>query len=251
MGRLCIEAPIVQLVAATNRITDIAKSLQADGELRTLTQLKVDVVTDILNDVDALEAGDGQRGTTAGQGDGPVARFRGIRPRLLVTVPAMTMLKARPEAGRPQEPGVLEGFGPIDPQTAREIAGNAKSMIRILTHPETAIVLSMGRKRYRIPRDLRTYLRMRDGTCRFPGCSRNAIHAELDHTKEWATENGETAYNNLAHLCPGHHALKGNTAWKVQQSPDGSGNLTWTSPTGHILHTEPDVRLAHQKPLLK
>jgi hypothetical protein len=137
----------------------------------------------------------------------------------------------------------LESYGPIDLQTAREIAGNAKSIIRILTHPEAGIVLSMGRRRYRIPRDLRTYLRMRDGTCRFPGCNRNAIHAELDHTRQWASQKGETAFNNLAFLCRGHHALKGNTAWRVEQDPDGSGNLTWTTPTGHVLHTKPEVRV--------
>ncbi len=65
------------------------------------------------------------------------------------------------------------------------------------------------------------------------------MHSELDHSKEWATEDGETAYNNLGHLCPGHHALKGNTAWKVSQDPDGSGNMTWISPTGHIIRSEP------------
>jgi hypothetical protein len=231
MGRYCIEAPMVQLVAIDNRVSEIAKSIQTEGDPRTLTQRKTDVVLDILLDVD------GQEGTTAGQGDGPVARFRSIRPKVLVTVPALTLLK------RGDEPGELEGYGPIDAQTAREIAGNAKSFVRLLTHPETGIVLSMGRKRYRIPRELRMWLRVRDGRCRFPGCNRTAARCELDHTKEWATENGETAHNNLAHLCPGHHALKGNTAWKVEQNPDGSGELVWTSPTGHIFRTEPEIRV--------
>ena len=242
IGRLCIEAPMVQLAAADNRVTDISKAPQVDGKLRMVTQLKVGVVTDILNDVDLIND-DGQRGTTAGQGDGPVARFRGIRPRLLVTVPAMTLLKRGSAGGEPHEPGILEGYGPIDPQTVREIAGHATSMIRILTHSETGIVLSMGRKRYRIPSVLRTFFRIRDDTRRFPGCSRNVIHADLDHTREWASENGETAFNNLAFLSPGHHALKGNTAWKVEQDVDGPGNLTWTTPTGQTLPTEPEVRV--------
>jgi hypothetical protein len=229
MGRLSIEAPMVQLVAIDNRATEMAKSQQTEGDLRTLAQLKTDVLTDLLLDVD------GQAGSTAGAGDGAVARFRGIRPTVLVTVPAMTLLR------RSSEPGTLEGYGPIDPQTAREIAGNAKSFVRMLTHPETGIVLSMGRKRYRIPAQLRLWLRARDGTCRFPGCGRRAMHCELDHSREWATEGGETAHNNLAHLCPGHHALKGNTAWNLTQSPDGSGELTWVSPTGHIFRTEPEV----------
>lgn len=231
MGRFCIEAPMVQLVAMDNRVTEIAKSQQVEGDLRTLTQLKTDVVTDLLLDVD------GQADTTAGSGEGPVARFRSIRPTVLVTVPALSLLK------RGDEPATLEGYGPIDPQTARELAGNAKSFIRLLTHPETGVVLSMGRKRYRCTADMRIWLRVRDGTCRFPGCSRPAVRCELDHNQEWATENGQTAHINLAHLCPGHHALKGNTAWKVVQNPDGSGELIWTSPTGHIFRTEPELRV--------
>ena len=231
MGRYCIEAPIVQLIAIDNRITEIAKSQQTEGDVRTLTQLKTDVVNDLLLDVD------GQATTTAGAGEGAVARFRSIRPKVLVTVPALTLLR------RVDEPAALEGYGPIDAQTARELTANAKSFSRLLTHPETGIVLSMGRKRYRCTSDMRTWLRVRDGTCRFPGCNRPAARCELDHNAEWATENGQTAHVNLAHLCPGHHALKGNTAWKVIQNPDGSGELTWTSPTGHVFRTEPEVRM--------
>jgi Domain of unknown function (DUF222) len=220
----------------------MARSLQRDGELRTLAQLKFDVLSDIALDVD------GQRGSTAGHGDGPVARFRSIRPTVLVTVPAMTLLKRGPGVGPagaelPHEPGSLEGYGPIDPQTARELTANAKSMVRILTHPETGIVLSMGRRRYRIPKGLRLHLRLRDGTCRFPGCNRQAVHCEVDHTQEWASENGETAHYNLAHLCPGHHMIKGNTEWTLTQSADGSGNLRWISPTGHIFYTRPQTHV--------
>ncbi|HEX4057804.1 MAG TPA: DUF222 domain-containing protein [Galbitalea sp.] len=236
MGRYSIEAPMVLLVAIDDRATEMAKSVQSEGDLRTLAQRKTDVLTDLLLDVDGHSL-DGQANTIAGQGDGPIARFRSIRPKVLVTVPAMTLLR------RGQEPGVLEGYGPIDPQTARELAGNAKSFVRLLSHPETGIALSMGRKRYRIPAQLRMWLRVRDGRCRFPGCNRNVARCELDHTREWASESGETAHNNLAHLCPGHHALKGNADWKVEQNLNGSGELTWTSPTGHVFCTEPELRV--------
>jgi hypothetical protein len=74
MGRLVIETSMVQIVAIDNRLTQIAKSQQTEGDLRTLPQLKTDVVSDLLLDVDA------QTGTTAGRGYGPVARFRSIRP---------------------------------------------------------------------------------------------------------------------------------------------------------------------------
>lgn len=44
---------------------------------------------------------------------------RGIRPRVLVTVPALTLL------GVSDEPATLEGYGPIDHDTAMRLAATA------------------------------------------------------------------------------------------------------------------------------
>jgi hypothetical protein len=228
MMRLVVEASAVQVEAIDKFVTARAKALVTEVESRTLAQLKVDVLCDLALDVDGRVL---DLTSTAGVGDGQVARFRSIHPTVLVTVPALTLLQ------RDSEPGDLEGFGPIDPQTARELTGNADSMIRILTHPESGAALSIGRKRYRIPRKMRLFLRFRDGTCRFPGCGRMATNCDLDHNREWATEGGETAHDNLAHLCRWHHSLKGNSAWTVTQVSGGSGALTWISPTGHIYRT--------------
>jgi hypothetical protein len=226
MAFIGAHVPAVVAVAVDARITAIAKSHQTKDELRTLGQLKSDVFTDILLDVDGLMA------TTAGSDASPAARYRSIRPTVLVTVPALTL------AGRSIEPGVLEGYGPIDAATAREIASFSKTLRRLLTDPVTGIVLSMDRKRYRIPKDLRTWLRVRDGTCRFPGCNRSAGKAELDHTHDFALGGG-TNHDNLASLCPGHHTLKGVGEWKVKQI--GGGRLMWTSPTNIPYETEPEL----------
>jgi Domain of unknown function (DUF222)/HNH endonuclease len=188
------------------------------------------VFADLLLDTDAVSP-DGTILTTAGQGDGPVARYRAIRPRVLVTIPALTLAK------RSTTPADLEGYGPIDGHTARQIASNSKTLQRLLTDPVTGIVLTMDRKRYRIPKDLRTWLRARDGTCRFPGCNKAASKSELDHTHEWA-QGGPTNHNNLAHLCPSHHTLKSTGLWTVKQT--GGGTLEWTSQTGSHYTTEPE-----------
>lgn len=213
-------------VAIDNRLTEIARSLQGDDEHRTLLQLKADVFVDLLLDVD------GQTGTKAGRGAGPIERYRSIRPTLLVTVPAMTMLR------RSNEPGIVEGYGPIDPATARELAPFSRTMRRLITDPVTGIVLSLDRDRYRIPKDLRTWLRVRDGTCRFPGCNRKAGACEVDHTLDWAL-GGNTNHDNLACLCPKHHALKGASGWKVEQI--GGGRLRWTSPAKVPYITDPET----------
>ncbi|HSP52103.1 MAG TPA: DUF222 domain-containing protein [Cryobacterium sp.] len=199
--------------AGYDRLTVMGISLQGPGEHRTLTQLRADVFEDLI--LDGV--------TAAGVG-------KGVRGTVHVTVPVMTLL------GHSEEPGHLEGYGPIDPDTAREIAARAPSFIRILTHPETGVVLSVGRTRYKVPKDLRRYLRVRDETCRWPGCRRAATHSDLDHTLDWQFD-GITAHDNLAHLCPADHALKSETRWSYVLLPDGT--LKWTSPTGRTFLSEP------------
>jgi hypothetical protein len=230
MATLTAYLPGVQAVAIHSRLTEIARSLQTDNEARTLTQLRADVFSDLLLDADADDA----VARAAGRNSSPTARYRSIRPRVLVTVPVLSLLRRR------NEPGVLEGYGPIDPQTARELSAQVPTLQRILTHPETGAVLSIGRYRYRVPEDLKTWLRVRDGTCRFPSCSRAAAACDIDHTTDWA-RGGSTDHNNLAHLCPGHHTLKHASDWKVEQDAGGTGILNWTSPAGYQYTTTPET----------
>ena len=163
----------------------------------------------------------------------------GIRPRVLVTVPVLTLL------GKSEEPGTLEGYGPIDADTARRIAARAPSFTRILTHPETGAVLSVGRDRYAVPKDLRTWLRVRDETCRFPGCNRSAGRADVDHVTDWQYGGG-TDYGNLVHLCRSHHRVKHHTGWSSTSA--GGCRVRWLSPSGHEYETEPATHIATAKP---
>jgi hypothetical protein len=170
-----------------------------------------------------------------GDAMGPLAVLLGqVRPQLDVSVPVLTLL------GHSETPGTLDGVTPIDADTARRLAAVAPSFTRILTHPETGVVLSVGRKRYRPPPDLARYIRLRDGTCRFPGCNRRARHTQIDHTIQ-RQNGGPTQWDNLACLCEKHHHLKDETAWKVVQLDHGI--LQWTSPAGRIYTTEPETQL--------
>ncbi|HVX87849.1 MAG TPA: DUF222 domain-containing protein, partial [Gemmatimonadales bacterium] len=133
---------------------------------------------------------------------------RGIKATVVLTVPVLSLL------GHSDEPADLEGFGPIDLDTARHLAGQAPSFIRVLTHPETGAVLSVGRDRYRVPADLKTALVIRDETCRFPGCRRRAVRCDLDHSTPWEHD-GRTELCNLEHLCRTHHRLKHELGWTL------------------------------------
>jgi AraC-like DNA-binding protein len=223
--------------AIHSKITDQAMALQGPGECRTLTQLRLDVARDLLLDTLPTRAGSGR----LEPGGASRGRHEGIRPDVLVTVPIGTLL------GSSEEPGELAGYGPIDPDSARVLAGRARSWRRIVTDPDAGVVLSFGRTRYRPSNDLKAWLRLRDGTCRFPGCSRAAAGCDIDHTQAWE-HGGATDHDNLAHLCAKHHALKHGTTWAVNQEPGGSGAMTWTSPAGRTYRTEPDPPLPAAPP---
>jgi hypothetical protein len=151
MSWLTAHLPSATAEAIYNRVRDVATRLQSPTEPRTLTQLRADVFSDLL--IDGVTTADHPRQPNLG---------RGIRARVLITVPVLTLL------GHGTEPAMLEGYGPIDIETARTLAADAPGFTRILTHPETSAVLSLGRDRYAIPPDLRAWLRMRDETCRAP-----------------------------------------------------------------------------------
>jgi hypothetical protein len=223
MAWLSAYLPAAEALGAYNRVSELAATLQCPGEERTLTQLRADVFRDLLIDG---EAGDQASGVTA---------------KVFVTVPVLTLLD-RDELLGHELPATLDGYGPIDADTARTLAGHAPSFVRLLTHPETGAVLSVGRESYRVPQDLKNWLQIRDATCRFPGCSRHASRCEIDHTHDWAHD-GQTRHDNLAHLCKSHHILKHKSDWQVAQARDGTGNLTWTSPAGRNYTTKPEIQM--------
>src|SRR5690606_6170954 len=181
------------------------------GETRTLDQLRADVAVDLL------------RGHGTGQAE--------VNIDLGITVPVLTLL------GKSDEPAMLEGYGPIDTATAKELVGKAKSFTRILTHPINGTILDVDRTTYRVPAALKRWLKIRHQVCGFSGCGRPANRCDIDHSIRW-TDGGPTAAHNLAPVCEPHHRLKDETRWHLDRQPDG-GDLVWTSPTGKTVGADP------------
>jgi hypothetical protein len=150
---------------------------------------------------------------------------------VVITVPALTLL------GVDEEPATLEGYGPIDLDTARRLAGEASSWVRLLTHPVTGAPLILDRKTYRVPVALRRWLGVTSPTCVFPGCNRAARECDLDHLTAWA-DGGTTDTDNLAPECRHHHRLRHETRWNPSHDPE-TGDLRWTSPLGTTHETDP------------
>lgn len=211
MAWLTLRLPAVDAHRAYAAIDDAARALQVlHGEDRTLAQLRADnAVTRLIER----------------QGKGS-----GARVSVAVTVPVMTLL------GHSEEPGTLDGYGPIDADTARKLAGQAPSFTRLLVHPVTSAILDVDRTTYRVPADLKRWLEVRDRTCVFPGCGRPARRSDIDHTVAWE-DGGGTCADNLAHLCRHHHRLKHLTRWTMRQRP--GRRTVWTSPTGNVRTSDP------------
>jgi len=237
--------------AAHDRLTTAARTAQESGDSRTLSQLRADAYAALL--LSGAEPAAGPRadgvtttppaadtsGTDGTDVAGPTGELAGelvaglvpdladharrIIPRVQITVPVMALL------GRSDDAAELTGHGAMDPELATFLTARAPSLRRLLVDPVSGELLSADPGTYAVPAALRAYLEARDGTCRFPGCTRPAPRCDLDHTVAWA-DGGRTTADNLAHVCRRHHVMKHETRWSAAQEADGT--LVWTSPTG-------------------
>lgn len=217
--------PAVEAQAIWDRATRIAQRIAArEGETRTLDQIRADVVADLLID-----------------GDTEVhpADARGIRATVAVTVPALALLD---DVADGAGPAVVEGIGPIPRERARELAGGAEGWMRVLTHPETGMVLSVGRDRYQPPPGLRRLVSWRADRCMGPGCTMPASRCDIDHRVAWE-HGGETTLENLNPFCRNHHIIKHHGGWVVRDVEGGYGAVEWISPAGRRYVVQPERRV--------
>lgn len=238
---MSVEAPAPRIAAAEVSLNLLAQAVIATAEAddeRTVDAVRADVVLDLIESAaDALSAGsppDSEPTPPA-----PGRRVRG-RTQLVVTVPLATLL------GLSEEPGLLDGYGPIAAAMAREVAGAATdgTWLCAVTDDRPGHVhgtlLGLGRSTfspgYVPPRATWRFVTVRDGTCRFPGCHRRAERCDLDHRVRHR-DGGATCECNLQALCRRHHRLKHETPLRV--SHDCVAGSTWSTRTGHEYRAAP------------
>ncbi|MGY1834861.1 DUF222 domain-containing protein [Blastococcus sp. SYSU DS0510] len=119
-------------------------------------------------------------------------------------------------------------------------------------HPDTACGCPLlgpppAVDRYRPSAAQQRFLRVRDRTCRHPGCTVPAGWADLDHVLPHA-DGGQTTCHNLCCLCRRHHRLKTFApGWQHTMTEDGV--LTVTTPSGVTRTTRPPGhRVLTQRP---
>lgn len=233
------------------RLTAMAKSVCEDDP-RTLAQRRADSVGAIAAGSGVLQCHCGDQDCSAAAVDDGRASsvvIHVIAEQRALDEPADGLLDGRgvfPDAtdeqcenendqsrvAASQSAGVIPGrHGGIVPAPllAELVARGAK--VRFLKRPS-----GQPEGHYRPSAALDEFVRIRDLTCRFPGCDRPAVLADIDHTNPWPA--GGTHPGNLKCYCRTHHLVKTFWPdWWDEQRPDGTVRLT--TPTGHTYTTKP------------
>ncbi|GAA1743806.1 hypothetical protein GCM10009832_29000 [Dietzia kunjamensis subsp. schimae] len=231
-----------------------AHTLDTDT-IRSMDELRADALvtallghpnTSTATDTDARRGADAGAPAGAGAGGGSgTGTSAGHRPPATQIRPTITVLAPPGPDGEPEV--YLPRGGPATIDALIELL--TRSTGATITVPDTAPGAAdtpHHAHRYRISAELAHRIRLRDGTCRHPGCSVPADACDIDHIRPFnhtdPTTGGLTLENNLAAMCRNHHRFKTFHSWHYQLAPDGT--LTITTDTGHTLTTHPDGPLA-------
>ncbi|GIH08685.1 hypothetical protein Rhe02_67520 [Rhizocola hellebori] len=229
---LGLNLPAEDALAASNRLTALARAIKKAGDPRSLDQLRADTFLNLL-----------LGNTTGGTGSGGVELTGDLE-----------ML-----ARLADNPGHLSGYGPVIADIARQVAQQQRQSPWTFTirDPATGDIFT-GTTRHRPHPDSTTrrdhttsgtstnttrrhatrrhptealarHVRARDRTCRAPGCRRPATHADIDHTIAYHL-GGLTIASNLGVLCRYHHRAKHEGWWLLVQVRPGV--FVWRSPLG-------------------
>lgn len=132
----------------------------------------------------------------------------------------------------------LEGFPqPISVAQVREWTQAPGTTTRITVRPVLDLDAQLQTPAYVPSADLAEQTVLRDGSCVFPHCTRDARRCDLDHVVPHH-EGGPTSSDNLAALCRRHHRLKTHhPGWTYRVLHPGS--YLWTTPGGERVLRDP------------
>jgi len=239
-AQLVVEGPQEQVLEMATALRARAEELGREpGDQRTLAQREFDAAHELL--------------TTGTTGQTTLTR------ETQVVVPIATA------TGEADQLGELPGLGPVHPQTCRDLLTRSDTLRRICVDATTGRVLAVDdpipvdgdataiaaalaamqvdpvvtrdltTSAYRPTRRALRFVRTRDRTCRFPGCTRPARASDVDHEQPWPL--GPTDPRNLRCLCRHHHRAKQSSLFTVRTEPDGT--TVWTTRTGHEYRRPP------------
>jgi Domain of unknown function (DUF222) len=257
MARLEASTGAEQVAAMWTTLTTAARHAQRRGDPRTLDQLRLDTLlervigqptTAVSGDLD--RSSDDSAAANATRASATTGAAGGAAFGL--TLPLTTFLEVA------DDPGILDGYGPIAGALARQIARDAARLNPatttwrcVVVDDQHGTVLGVGRPvstpHHDPPTRLADLARRAHPFCVFPGCRIPATRCDLDHRIPYRPglgdgnahhSGGATCGCNLYPLCRKHHRLK--TAGLLTVRPDTDhpdhprppGGLIWTTSAG-------------------
>jgi hypothetical protein len=229
MGTLTLHHSVDTVQVADYRLTLAAKAVRAQGDPRTLEQLRTDLAMDLLIGKATIQSpatelddiGNGARSAP----EGWMTRLSTpdyARPIVNVTVPIQTLL------GLSDDPGVLSGGTVLPAALGRMIAQQPDSTWhRMLTDPAGTCV-EVSTKSYRPTNTIWNDVVARYQTCYRAACDRPAADSELDH--KIPHPEGETSNTNLQPGCGRDHKAKHAPGYGV--TTDEAGQTSFHTRAG-------------------
>jgi hypothetical protein len=212
----------VGLATELNRRADAART--PDDE-RTHGERQVD---ELLAGVLGGGATEDEPGVTA---DAKVAR-PSRRTELQVVIDWRSLLGLR------DDPAELIGYGSITAAEVRAMLAEPGTVLRrLVTDPVSGVLVDYGTTRYRPDEHLSRLTKARDVTCRYPGCTRNAVYCDDEHCV--AFPHGPTSAGNVCQLCRKHHRRKTRRRFGYSRPDPSTGKTIWTTPLGFVYVQEP------------
>lgn len=256
MATMWATLPVADAELLRGRIEADATAAARDGLTRTMDQLRADALTalavytpagDTPAGYDAIELGDVRLGADLPRPTLGNAAAAGRPIRISVIAAASRGLPNRVEFVH----GTYSSFEWL----CQELLAGDDASVRFetldpapgsLDSPEHAL-------RYVITPAMAERIRLRDGTCRHPGCSVAARDCDIDHAIAFNTTDAElggpTTEWNLYCLCRKHHREKtfGTNAYR----PGPLGELIIITETGHKHRTRPHGPLAQARDAIR
>jgi hypothetical protein len=162
----------------------------------------------------------------------------GAPARLELLVPLDAL--ADPSRGVPGTvSGTPGGPGLLTPVTVRRLGCDAV-VSRVVLGPG-CVPVDLGRAQRLFSPAQRRALSVRDGGCRFPGCSRPPRYTDAHHRVSW-TQGGATDLTNGLLLCRYHHRLVHEGGWSVTEDDPVAGanaRLWFRGPHNQCLSSDP------------
>jgi hypothetical protein len=223
--------PVAEGVAAHAALMKAAGAARAAGDPRSRGQVMADTLVERVTGVSA-------RVDPASPGGSDGARSPGIGLGLVMTDAALF--------GDSDEPALIEGYGPVPAELARELVAGACTraeriwLRRLYTHPTTGELVAMDSTSRLFRNSLARFIRLRDQICRTPWCDAPIRHS--DHAEDHAI-GGPTTADNGQGLCEACNLAKQAPGWRAKPSRDPTAGhvVTTTTPTGHRYTTRPPV----------